>query len=106
MLLQTATQSPFEWVNSHLALIGWPAIVYVTYRLTRFLSMVETRLLEFEKTFEKATTNDLPHIQSAVESMNLSIQGLRQILLGMRQDLQVYVYRTLPSHLDDGLNDN
>jgi hypothetical protein len=79
--------TPFSWVISHLAVLGWPAVLYAAYRIIvacikigRAATLVEQRVLDGEKTLYLLANNHLPHIQAAIEDSNKIMQGIRDDL--------------------------
>jgi hypothetical protein len=79
--------TPFSWVISHLAVLGWPAVFYAVYRVLRFcflaarvLTVVEQRVLKAEDTIYLMANNHLAHIQEAVEETNKHLSEMNKNL--------------------------
>lgn len=75
--MQITTISPLEWVFQHLQLIGWPAVVLVAWKASRFISKLEDRALNVESTIQRVENNHLAHIETSLEGIGQSIDGLR-----------------------------
>lgn len=72
--------NPVYWALDHLSLVGWPTIVYSVWRIARFLTSVENRALTAEANLIKLTTNDLPHVSSALEGIHKSNESIDRTL--------------------------
>lgn len=68
--------SPFEWLSEHIHVLGWPAIVLLTFRLSRFLGNFEARVDGFEAGFTKVMDNDVPHMRESLDSLRESVKDL------------------------------
>ncbi len=79
----TPTIAPWEWVFQHLQLIGWPAIVLVAWKASRFISKLEDRALAVETNIQEMKSNHLVHIETSLEAIDSGIQG-------MRDDMRTY----------------
>jgi hypothetical protein len=49
MLAGAAVQGPFEWITSHIQLVGWGTVLLGVYKGTKFLTKVAERLATYEK---------------------------------------------------------
>jgi len=58
------TLTPFEWSVQHLQVIGWPILVLLAFRISRFLTrvedMVKIKVVQFDE-LHTAVTNHLSH---------------------------------------------
>lgn len=79
--------TPFAWVVSHLAVVGWPALLYASYRVIlacikigRAATLVEQRVLKGEETLYLLATNHIPHVEMAIQESNKILQGIREDL--------------------------
>jgi hypothetical protein len=68
--------SPFEWVAQHIQLIGWPTLIYATWRVTRFFTIVETRVLSAEEHITKMATNCFPTMESSLRNQDTLLQSM------------------------------
>lgn len=78
----SSTLNPFlEYLLSHTGIIGWPAVVYFVaracYRIGRFFSLLESRLLDGEDLLTTMARRDIPDIKTGIVTMTGVIQGLR-----------------------------
>lgn len=85
--------SPFEWVSTHIQLIGWPAICYVIWKVRGFLTSVTNRACNVESQVNLAMTNHLPHIQSSLERTEGLLRERENILASMDTSLKILVDR-------------
>lgn len=83
--MQTPDQlsTPIEWIISHLQAVGWPTLIVLAWKISGFLTKVEQRferlesfVIEGHAMLSKATTNELPHIQDAIEHL-ASLSGFK-----------------------------
>lgn len=75
--------SPFEWVSSHLQLIGWPTLCYAVWKVTRFMTMVESRVLNSEAHIEKMATNCFPTMQTSLQTQDGLLKSMDVSLKSM-----------------------
>ena len=75
--------SPFEWFSQHIQIVGWPTLCYAVWRVTRFFTIVETRVLSAEEHITKMATNCFPTMEKSLvnqdglmRSMDASLKTL------------------------------
>lgn len=73
----------YEWILTHLQVIGWPALCIAAWKFIRFISKLEQRLLMGEERITHMATNDMPAIRGLLRDLNIGING-------MRRDFQVW----------------
>jgi hypothetical protein len=71
-----ADLSPFEWLSNHLQLVGWPTLIALSWKAWRFLTKAELRFIASETHIKKMATNEFPHMQASLESIDRNIQKL------------------------------
>ena len=64
--------NPFEWVSQHLAVIGWPTVCLLAWKVSRFVTNLENRAVVAEAHITKMATNEMPHMQAALEEIQKS----------------------------------
>lgn len=70
MILDSQGLSPFEWVAQHMQLVGWPTLCYAVWRVTRFFTIVETRVLSAEEHITTLATNHFPHMEESLRTQD------------------------------------
>jgi hypothetical protein len=82
-MLQLANPSnlpPYEWIFQHLQVIGWPTLCYAVWRVTRFFTLVEGRVLNAEEHLMKMSTNCFPTMQSSLQNQDGLLQSMDKSL--------------------------
>ena len=69
-----------EWMAQHLQAIGWPTIVWIAWRFSRFLTKLEDRFLNNETLLIKINDSDLPEMKKSLASIDTGIELLRSDL--------------------------
>lgn len=90
----------FAWVVSHLALIGWPAVLYAAYRIIvmcfkvgRSATLIVQRVLTGEETLHLLASNHLPHLQIEMEKTNTHLEQTNATLKNIRDDLRLLMVK-------------
>jgi hypothetical protein len=73
--------SPFEWAMQHLQLIGWPSVLIVVWKITKFLTKLEDRALDAEKNL-KVVAESNTELKTALEGQ---VQAQRELAQGVHQ---------------------
>lgn len=76
MILEPSSLTPLEWVSQHIQLIGWPTLIYATWRVTRFFTIVETRVLSAEEHVTKMATNCFPTMQASLQTQDALMKSM------------------------------
>lgn len=66
-----------NFLAQYVPLVGWTTVAYWSYRVGRFFARIEARFLLLEENINKAMTNELPHIQAAMNQVLEAITDLR-----------------------------
>lgn len=72
--MQVSPISPFEWIVQHIQLIGWPTVVFATYKLVRFLNNIMRRAEAVESNISVIATNHLSHMEKSLASIDETLQ--------------------------------
>lgn len=59
-----------SYLSDHLGLIGWPTLIALAWKTSRYISKVEGRIETAESTIGLVATNHLPHIQSGIDTIS------------------------------------
>lgn len=73
--------SPFEWAVQHIQLIGWPSVLVIVWKATKFLTKLEDRALEAEKNL-KVVADSNAELKNALEGQ---VQAQRELANGVHQ---------------------
>lgn len=68
--------TPFEWVAQHLQIIGWPSLCYAVWKVTRFMTNVENRVLGSEAHIAKMATNCFPTMQDSLKNQDSLLKSV------------------------------
>jgi len=69
-----------DWAASHSSLIGWPALCLLAWRVSRFLTKAETRVLTAENHITKMATNCFPTMQTSLQNQDGLLKSVDQSL--------------------------
>jgi len=72
----TEQLSPLEWITQHIQLVGWPTLIYATWRVTRFFTIVETRVLSAEEHITTLATNHFPHMEASLQNQDNLLKSM------------------------------
>lgn len=74
----------FTWLNNHLNLIAWPALLGIAWKISAKIKGYSDRFSKSEETIELLATNHLPHIQAELEKINSGLDmGFTKLADGM-----------------------
>jgi hypothetical protein len=73
--------TPFEWAVQHIQLIGWPSVLVVVWKMTKFLTKLEDRALDAEKNLRVVAESNI-ELKSALEGQ---VQAQRELANGVHQ---------------------
>lgn len=76
VIMQDASGNPLEWASQHLHVIGWPVLVLLAWKARGILQDAT----DGKDMLTKMATNDIPHIQAAMQDILTEIKGLREDL--------------------------
>jgi hypothetical protein len=67
---------PYEWIFQHLQVIGWPTLCYAVWRVTRFFTIVEGRVLNAEDHVVNMATNHFPHMEASLQNQDVLLKSM------------------------------
>jgi hypothetical protein len=70
MILDSQNPSPIVWTIEHFSAVGWPTLIYAVWRVTRFFTVVETRVLTAEEHITKMSSNCFPTMQASLQTQD------------------------------------
>jgi len=78
---QTVVMSPLtEYLLNHLQVLGWPALLWmaakVCFRIGRFFTLLEARILSRETQLVRVTEEDIPAIKDGIDEINTNVLSL------------------------------
>jgi hypothetical protein len=72
--------SPFEYFSQHLQIIGWPTLCFAVWKVTRFMTTVETRVVGSETHITAMATNHFPHMEASLANQDTLLKSVDQSL--------------------------
>ena len=63
------SNSPFEYISTHLHLIGWPTLVYAVWKVTTFLTDVKGRAQRAEDQLTMHIPATLKDVKGSIDNM-------------------------------------
>jgi hypothetical protein len=68
--MDAPTASPIVWALEHISVIGWPALCVGIWRVSRFLTKAEVRVINAETALIKMSTNCMPTMQRSLQNQD------------------------------------
>lgn len=69
-----------EYVLTHLQVVGWPALVWlaskVCFRIGRFFTLLEARILSHESKLTRIADEDVPAIKDGIDDVSANVLEL------------------------------
>lgn len=66
----------FEWIWQHAQILTPTAVIYATWRITRFFTTIETRFLTAEEHVTKMATNCFPTMQTSLQNQDTLLKSM------------------------------
>lgn len=89
-MLTTSNLEAFEWLYSHLGLIGWPTLCVGVWKVSKWVNEVHQQFTKTVDQVDKMSTNCLPTI-------SISMQKQDTLLESMDGSLKTLVERQSPT---------
>ena len=67
-------------VGNYIHIIGWSALVVVVWRVSRFITKVETRATIVETQINTLSTNHFPHMEKSLANQDILMGEMNQSL--------------------------
>jgi hypothetical protein len=78
-----SSPTPFEWVSSHLQVVGWPVLVYLAWKVSKYFDRASKQIVKTVGQIDLMATNHFPHMESSLSthdtllhSMDLSLKTI------------------------------
>lgn len=95
-----AVQEAFNWISSHIHMLGWSGIsalagrlLWMTFKGGTFLIDAKGRVLSAEAHLTKMATNCVPTIQNNTEATNTKLDKVIEVLESVDKGIAVLVDR-------------
>jgi hypothetical protein len=69
---------PFEWTFQHLQVIGWPAICYALWKVTRYIDRITATATKTIDQIDKMATNCFPTMQASLQTQDELLKEIAQ----------------------------
>ncbi len=77
LLAQIANNpSPFEWAFQHLALVGWPAICYAAWKISKYVERLTRQASLTVGQIDKMATNCFPTMQESLQKQDALLHSV------------------------------
>jgi len=76
--LQVQNTSPVSWITTAVTALQWPFIVIAAFALGRYVSKLETRVLQAE--LKALVERHLPHIHTALSDIKERLEAIKGML--------------------------
>ena len=75
-MLESNPINTFEWIWQHAQILTPTAVIYATWRIARFATVIETRVLTAEQHVTKMATNCFPTMQTSLQKQDELLQSM------------------------------
>jgi hypothetical protein len=96
----TLQLNAFEWISTHIHMVGWSAItaflgrlIWLTFQGGSLFLDAKGRILAAEANINHSTTNCIPTIQKNTEATNQKLDKTNEMLEKMNTNLAILVDR-------------
>jgi hypothetical protein len=81
-LIQAAVSnpSPFEWVSQHLQLIGWPTLVYLAWKVSKYFDRASHQIVKTITQIDTMATNHFPHMEESLSKQDTLMESMDKSL--------------------------
>lgn len=78
LLLQAAANNPgpFEWAYQHMMLVGWPAIVLIAWKASKWLEHFTTQIKQTVGQIDNMATNHFPHMEASLAKQDTLLASI------------------------------
>lgn len=59
-------QTPFEWLTSHIQLVGWPLIVFIAWKASKVFTDIKHAITRTFGQIDTMATNHFPHMEASL----------------------------------------
>lgn len=74
-LLQTAS-SPFEFVSTHIHMLGWGTVVMAAWKIASFFSSAKQQFVKTVGQIDTLSTNHFPHMEASLAKQDLLLVNI------------------------------
>ena len=82
MIVLGTTLSPWDWASEHIQLIGWPTLVYLAWRVSRFITKKEyiasEEKIKLDETHQIVKDAKLDEVHQIVKDTQKSLSDIVQ----------------------------
>jgi len=83
----TSNPSPFEWVATHIQLVGWPTLCYfigkAAWSIASSLAEIKVQIVKTVGQIDTLATNHMPHMEASLarqdEYMKSMMENLQRL---------------------------
>jgi hypothetical protein len=68
--------TPFEWASGHIHVIGWPALILLCWKVSRFVTRLEGRAVAAETHIVTMATNHFPHMEASLANQDTLLKSI------------------------------
>jgi hypothetical protein len=64
------SNSPFEWFSQHIQTVAWPAIFLVIWRVSRWVTQIQSAANKTITQIDTLATNHFPHMEASLSKQD------------------------------------
>ena len=69
-------QTPFEWISTHMQMVGWPAMVFFAWRVGGYFKDIQTKVVKTVTQIDTMSTNHFPHMQESLQRQDQFLENI------------------------------
>jgi hypothetical protein len=88
-LLQAVASNPtpFEYASNHLHLIGWPALLAIAWKVSKYFERGVTQITKTVSQIDHMATNHFPHMELSLSKQDGLLENMDRNLQRMADKL-------------------
>jgi hypothetical protein len=75
-MMPTSETTPWVWAIEHLSAIGWPALCYVAWQVSKYFDRVTKQATRTVEQIEKMSTNCFPTMQASLQNQDSLLHSM------------------------------
>ena len=78
--------SPFEWVSTHIQTVAWPAVFLVIWRVSRWVTQLQSTATKTIGQIDTLATNHFPHMEASLQKQDALLAEMNGHLATIAQN--------------------
>lgn len=79
--------TPFEWASNHLHLIGWPTLIVIAWKVSKYFERGVIQITKTVGQIDQMATNHFPHMEESLKAQDGFLANMDRNLQRMADKL-------------------